>query len=106
MTALRLVGEAVPGLLWHPSRSAGPRPTVLIGHGGGLHKRCPYVFRLARRFAGRGWTAVALDAPDMESAAHSKTTPSRVGHDPIRIRSSASGVPASTSCATYQRATP
>lgn len=31
---LEVDGEAVPGILWEPSDEAGPRPVVLIGHGG------------------------------------------------------------------------
>ena len=61
---LRGQGEAVPGLVWTPSESSGPRPLVLIGHGGFRHKRYGYVLSLARRLVRhRGWAAAALDAP-------------------------------------------
>lgn len=57
-------GETVPGLLWRPSGSAGPRPAVLIGHGRTACKRSPYLLNLARRLVSRrGWAAAALDAP-------------------------------------------
>lgn len=32
------VGE-IPGVLWTPAEGSGPRPLVLIGHGGGQHKK-------------------------------------------------------------------
>ena len=57
-------GEVVPGLRWTPEGASGPRPTVLIGHGGTQHKRTPNVLGLARRFVRHlGYSAVALDAP-------------------------------------------
>lgn len=31
------VGD-IPGVLWTPAEGSGPRPLVLIGHGGGQHK--------------------------------------------------------------------
>lgn len=59
--AVPVDGEQVPGLLWRPSGSAGPGPAVLLGHGRSGHKR--NLVQLARLLAGRGYTAVALDAP-------------------------------------------
>ena len=62
---LKTAEDNVPGILWSPEATAGPRPTVLIGHGGTVHKRVPYVLELARRFVTNlGFSAVALDAPD------------------------------------------
>lgn len=56
--------ETVPGLRWSPEGAAGPRPTILIGHGGTQHKRVPNVLGLARRFVRHlRYEAVALDAP-------------------------------------------
>jgi pimeloyl-ACP methyl ester carboxylesterase len=61
---LKVDGELVPGILWSPADSAGPRPTVLIGHGGTQHKRVPNVLALARRLVRHlGYAAVSLDAP-------------------------------------------
>jgi dienelactone hydrolase len=58
------VGTAsVPGLLWMPAGSTKRQATVLIGHGRTGDKRTPYLLTLARRVAGRGWNAVAIDAP-------------------------------------------
>ncbi len=56
------VGE-VPGVLWTPEDARGPRPLILMGHGGGQHKKAPGVLSRARRFAAEGGFAVA--ATDM-----------------------------------------
>jgi pimeloyl-ACP methyl ester carboxylesterase len=54
----------VPGLWWLPEAASGPRPTILIGHGGTQHKRVPNVLSLGRRLVRHlGYTAVAIDAP-------------------------------------------
>jgi len=56
--------DVVPGIRWAAEGASGPRPTVLIGHGGTQHKRAPYVLTLGRRLVRHlGYTAVALDAP-------------------------------------------
>jgi dienelactone hydrolase len=61
---LKAGGEVVPGILWRPEAADGPRPTVLIGHGGTQHKRVDNVLGLARRFVRHlGYAAVAIDAP-------------------------------------------
>jgi alpha-beta hydrolase superfamily lysophospholipase len=57
--------DVVPGIRWSAEGATGPRPTVLIGHGGTQHKRAPYVLTLGRRLVRHlGYTAVALDAPE------------------------------------------
>jgi dienelactone hydrolase len=57
-------GEAVPGILWRPTGAEGPRPVVLIGHGGTQHKRAPNVLGLARGLVRhQGYACVAIDAP-------------------------------------------
>ncbi len=57
-------GRVVPGLLWTPSGSAGPRPLVLLAHGATRHKRVDHIVAIAgelvRNFA---FAAVAIDAP-------------------------------------------
>ena len=60
------VGDAsVPGIVWTPEGASGPRPVVLIGHGGIQHKRVDNVLRLARILVRhQGYAAVAIDAPD------------------------------------------
>ena len=58
------VGE-IPGVLWTPHRATGPRPLILLGHGGGQHKHAPGVTARAVRFAAEGGFAVAaIDAPN------------------------------------------
>jgi dienelactone hydrolase len=54
---------AIPGVLWRPAAAPGPRPLVLLGHGGGQHKLAPGVTARARRFAAAGFAAAAIDAP-------------------------------------------
>jgi dienelactone hydrolase len=57
-------GHVVPGLLWTPEGASGPRPLVLVGHGGTSHKRSPYVLSLARRLVRHaGYAVAAIDAP-------------------------------------------
>lgn len=57
-------GRTVPGLLWTPEAGDGPRPLVLLGHGGSLHKRTGYVLSLARRLVRHyGFAAAAIDGP-------------------------------------------
>lgn len=54
----------VPGVLWTPERAAGPRPLILMGHGGGQHKKAPGLVTLARRFVAEcGFAVVAADVP-------------------------------------------
>jgi len=52
----------VPGILWTPEAADGARPLVLVGHGGGGHKRFPYVLSLARRLVRHaGYAVAAID---------------------------------------------
>lgn len=54
----------VPGIVWTPDRATGPRPLVLVGHGGSSNKRTPYVLSLARRLVRHaGYAVAAIDAP-------------------------------------------
>ncbi|MEV4567879.1 alpha/beta hydrolase [Nonomuraea sp. NPDC049419] len=55
--------DDVPGVLWTP-QAAGPRPLILLGHGGGRHKTAPGVVARARRYAAAGFAVVAIDAPN------------------------------------------
>jgi pimeloyl-ACP methyl ester carboxylesterase len=60
---LEVEGRTVPGALWTPE-SAPTRALVLIGHGGGLHKRAEYVVALARRLVRHhNFAAAAIDGP-------------------------------------------
>jgi dienelactone hydrolase len=57
------LGE-VPGVLWTPEGAAGPRPLVLMGHGGGQHKKTQGIVARARRFVTEcGFAAAAVDVP-------------------------------------------
>lgn len=58
-----VVGE-VPGVLWSPASGAESAPLVLMGHGGGQHKKTPALVARARDAVTRwGFTVVAIDAP-------------------------------------------
>jgi dienelactone hydrolase len=55
----------IPGVLWTPQDAAGPRPLILLGHGGGQHKKTPGVVFRARRFVTElGFAAVSVDVPN------------------------------------------
>ncbi|GAA1094248.1 MULTISPECIES: dienelactone hydrolase family protein [Streptomyces violaceusniger group] len=57
------LGE-VPGVLWTPEGAAGARPLILLGHGGGQHKKAPDILARAHRFVAEcGFAAVAVDVP-------------------------------------------
>jgi alpha-beta hydrolase superfamily lysophospholipase len=58
-----LVGE-VPGVLWTPEIGSPSPSLVLMGHGGGLHKRSPGLVGRARDAVLRdGFAVAAIDAP-------------------------------------------
>lgn len=55
---------SIPGVLWTPAGVTGPRPLVLLAHGGGQHKKAPGVVARARRYVTAcGFAAAAIDAP-------------------------------------------
>ena len=57
------LGE-IPGVLWTPADATGPRPLILLGHGGGQHKQAPGMVARGRRYAANcGFAAVSVDAP-------------------------------------------
>jgi dienelactone hydrolase len=54
----------IPGVLWTPAEATGTRPLIVIGHGGGQHKKHPGVVHRAHRFVtGLGAAVVSVDAP-------------------------------------------
>ncbi|AEV85344.1 hypothetical protein ACWT_4324 [Actinoplanes sp. SE50] len=58
-----LVGD-IPGVLWSPAGDAGPGPLILMGHGGGLHKKTPAQAARARDLVtAHGFRVAAIDAP-------------------------------------------
>jgi alpha-beta hydrolase superfamily lysophospholipase len=57
------VGE-VPGVLWSPTSGPDRAPLVLMGRGGGQHKRAPGLVGRAHRFVTNcGFTVATIDAP-------------------------------------------
>ncbi|MFC0033054.1 dienelactone hydrolase family protein [Micromonospora chaiyaphumensis] len=57
------LGE-IPGVLWTPDGATGTRPLILMGHGGGQHKKAPGILARARRFVTDcGFAVVAVDVP-------------------------------------------
>jgi dienelactone hydrolase len=57
------VGD-VPGVLWSPESGSEHAPLVLMGHGGGLHKKTPAQKARAQDAVTRwGFSVVAIDAP-------------------------------------------
>jgi dienelactone hydrolase len=58
------LGE-IPGVLWTPEDARSACPLILMGHGGGQHKKAPGIVARARRFAADGGFAVAsIDVPN------------------------------------------
>jgi len=54
----------IPGVLWSPADAAGSRPLVLLGHGGGQHKKAPGLVARAHRYVTAcGFAVAAIDAP-------------------------------------------
>lgn len=57
--------DEIPGVLWTPDDARGTRPLILMGHGGGQHKKAPGILARAHRFAAEGGFAVAaFDVPN------------------------------------------
>ncbi|MGW4200575.1 alpha/beta hydrolase [Streptomyces sp. NPDC004726] len=57
------LGE-IPGVLWTPEGAAGTRPLILMGHGGGRHKKAPDITARARRFVTEcGFAVAVVDVP-------------------------------------------
>ena len=61
---LSVAGEDVPAVIWAPDGASGPRPLVLMGHGGSQHKKTPGIRTRAAHYAKRlGYATLAVDAP-------------------------------------------
>jgi len=61
---LTVDGERVPAVIWAPEGAKGPRPLVLMGHGGSQHKKIGALAARARQYAQRlGYATLAIDAP-------------------------------------------
>lgn len=58
------LGE-IPGVLWTADNATGTRPLILMGHGGGQHKKAPEIVAHARRFVTEcGFAVAAVDVPN------------------------------------------
>jgi dienelactone hydrolase len=56
--------DGIPGVLWSPAGATGSRPLVLLGHGGGQHKKAPGLVARAHRYVtARAFVVAAIDAP-------------------------------------------
>ncbi len=54
----------IPGAIWVPDGPAKDLPLVLLGHGGGQHKKSPALVARARRYVTNcGFAVAAIDAP-------------------------------------------
>jgi len=61
---LSVDGQTVPGVIWSPQAARGPRPLVLMGHGGSQHKKTAGIVSRARAYARKfGYATLAIDAP-------------------------------------------
>jgi pimeloyl-ACP methyl ester carboxylesterase len=59
-----VAGERVPAVIWTPEGAKGPRPLVLMGHGGSQHKKIEGLRIRAEQYARRlGYATLAIDAP-------------------------------------------
>jgi dienelactone hydrolase len=56
--------QPIPCVLWTRDGQQGMRPLLLMGHGGGGHKKSENIVRLAHRFAQRGYAVAAIDQPN------------------------------------------
>ena len=57
-----VLGE-IPGVLWSPASATGRAPLVLMGHGGGTHKKAPAMAGRARLLTDCGFHVAVIDAP-------------------------------------------
>ncbi|MFG1889257.1 dienelactone hydrolase family protein [Micromonospora sp. NPDC049051] len=56
--------DGIPGVLWTAEGAVGTRPLILMGHGGGQHKKAPGIVARARRFVAEcDFAVAAVDAP-------------------------------------------
>jgi pimeloyl-ACP methyl ester carboxylesterase len=61
---LTVDGQTVPCVIWSPEAAKGPRPLMLMGHGGSQHKKTAGIVARARTYARKfGYATLAIDAP-------------------------------------------
>jgi dienelactone hydrolase len=66
------VGE-IPGVLWSPATAPEDAPLILMGHGGGTHKKAPAMTGRAGLLVTAGFHVAVIDAPghgDRPRSAH------------------------------------
>ncbi len=89
---IRVADERVPGVLWAPVDARGPRPLVLMGHGGSQFKKTPGILARAKLYVrDMGYAVAAIDAPghgDRISKAERERLSAQVG---ARVRGQVSG---------------
>lgn len=84
--------EDITGALWTRAGASGSRPLVLIGHGGGQHKKAPGVVARARHYITTcGFAAAAIDAPGHGDRQHDAEHQERV--ERVRERIAAGETP-------------
>ena len=87
-------GEIVPGIVWLPEGATGPRPTVILGHGGVVHKRAPEVLGLARRLVRHRATRPSPSTPPSTASASPTRRRPGPGAVPSRLASTRGPAPA------------
>jgi dienelactone hydrolase len=55
--------DDITGVIWSPANATGSHPLVLLGHGGGQHKKAAGVLARAHQYVTCGFAAAAIDAP-------------------------------------------
>jgi pimeloyl-ACP methyl ester carboxylesterase len=92
---LEVNGERVSGIIWAPEGAKGPRPLLLMGHGGTQHKRTEGILARARAMVRHhAYAVVAIDAPahgdrvtpDQAAAARQARAAGGAGMTPARFR--------------------
>jgi dienelactone hydrolase len=80
---LMVAGDRVPAVIWTPESAEGPRPLVLMGHGGSQHKKIGSLAARAKIYARKfGYATLAIDAPghgDRVSREHAAQLSREVG---------------------------
>lgn len=62
--SVEVAGESVPAVVWAPEGARGPRPLMLMGHGGSQHKKIGSLSARAKTYARKfGYATLAIDAP-------------------------------------------
>jgi pimeloyl-ACP methyl ester carboxylesterase len=61
---IEVAGATVPCVIWSMEHAEGPRPIILMGHGGSQHKKTEGIRLRAANYARHlDWATLAIDAP-------------------------------------------